>query len=62
MPGMELLAKVIPADNILFASEMLGAIKAIALETGHYYHDTKRYIDALGFRKPFADRDIISLH
>ncbi|WP_183805462.1 amidohydrolase family protein [Mycoplana azooxidifex] len=49
LPGMELLAKVIPTDNILFASEMLGAVKGIDPETGHYYDDTKRYIDALDF-------------
>ncbi len=45
LPGIELLAKVIPVDNILFASEMLGAVKGIDPETGHHYDDTKRYID-----------------
>jgi 4-oxalmesaconate hydratase len=45
LPGIELLAKVIPIDNILFASEMLGAVKGIDPETGQYYDDTKRYID-----------------
>ena len=38
-------AKVIPADNILFASEMVGAVKGIDPRTGHHYDDTKRYID-----------------
>jgi len=47
LPGIELLTKVIPIDNILFASEMLGAVKGIDPETGHYYDDTKRYIDQL---------------
>ena len=28
-PGIDCLAKVIPADNILFASEMVGAVKGI---------------------------------
>lgn len=46
-PGIDLLARVIPIDNILFASEMLGAVKGIDPETGHYFDDTKRYIDAL---------------
>ncbi|WP_429810443.1 amidohydrolase family protein [Ensifer sp. B1-9] len=46
-PGIELMAKVIPVDNILFASEMLGAVKGIDPETGHHYDDTKRYIDQL---------------
>jgi 4-oxalmesaconate hydratase len=45
LPGIELLAKVVPIDNILFASEMLGAVKGIDPETGHYYDDTKRYLD-----------------
>jgi 4-oxalmesaconate hydratase len=38
---------VIPVDNILFASEMLGAVKGVDPETGHTYDDTKRYIDQL---------------
>ena len=48
LPGIELLAKVISPDNILFASEMLGAVKGIDPETGHHYDDTKRYFDQLG--------------
>lgn len=47
LPGIELLMKVIPVDNILFASEMVGAVKSIDPETGHYFDDTKRYIDAI---------------
>jgi 4-oxalmesaconate hydratase len=46
-PGAELLAKVIPVENILFASEMMGAVRGIDPETGHAFDDTKRYIDAL---------------
>ena len=46
-PGIDLLAKVIPVDNILFASEMVGAVRGVDPETGHYYDDTKRYVDAL---------------
>ncbi|MCY1364871.1 hypothetical protein D9M69_516930 [compost metagenome] len=37
---------MIPVDNILFASEMIGAVRGIDPETGHYYDDTKRYIEA----------------
>ena len=48
LPGIELLTKVIPVDNILFASEMLGAVKGIDPQTGQYYDDTKRYIDQVG--------------
>ena len=45
-PGIELLLKVVPVDNILFGSEMVGAVRGIDPETGHYFDDTKRYIDA----------------
>jgi len=45
-PGVDLLTKVIPVDNILFASEMIGAVRGIDPETGHHYDDTKRYIEA----------------
>jgi len=46
-PGIDLLFRVIDVDNILFASEMFGAVRGIDPETGHYFDDTKRYIDAL---------------
>ncbi|MDP2004720.1 MAG: amidohydrolase family protein, partial [Rubrivivax sp.] len=44
-PGVDLLTKVIPVDNILFASEMIGAVRGIDPESGHHYDDTRRYID-----------------
>jgi 4-oxalmesaconate hydratase len=44
-PGIDLLLKVIPAENILFASEIVGAVQGIDPETGHYFDDTRRYID-----------------
>jgi 4-oxalmesaconate hydratase len=47
-PGIELLTRIIPADNILFASEMLGAVKGIDPTTGHNFDDTRRYIDQVG--------------
>ena len=46
LPGIELLTRVIPVENILFASEMVGAVRGIDPETGQYFDDTKRYIDA----------------
>jgi 4-oxalmesaconate hydratase len=49
LPGIELLTKVVPIDNILFASEMVGAVKGIDPETGHDFDDTKRYIDQLSW-------------
>ena len=44
-PGIELLTRVVPIDSILFASEMIGAVKGIDPETGFHFDDTKRYID-----------------
>jgi 4-oxalmesaconate hydratase len=46
-PGIELLLKIVPIDNILFGSEMVGAVRGVDPRTGFYYDDTKRYIDAL---------------
>ena len=46
-PGIGLLFRVIDSDNILFGSEMLGAVRGIDPETGQFFDDTKRYIDAL---------------
>jgi len=46
--GINLLFDVISHDNILFGSEMLGAVRGIDPVTGHYFDDTKRYIDGLG--------------
>jgi 4-oxalmesaconate hydratase len=51
LPGIELLLKVVPLDNILFGSEMVGAVRGIDPETGHYYDDTKRYVDTLPLRE-----------
>jgi 4-oxalmesaconate hydratase len=58
--GIEMLFKVIPVDNIMFASEMLGAVRGIDPTTGRSFDDTKKYIDALTLsesdrRKVFAD-------
>jgi 4-oxalmesaconate hydratase len=45
-PGIDLLVDVIDIDNILFGSEMVGAVRGIDPTTGHYFDDTKRYLDA----------------
>ena len=37
---------MIPVKNVLFASEMIGAVRGIDPTTGHCYDDTKRYIEA----------------
>jgi 4-oxalmesaconate hydratase len=47
-PGVRLLLDVIGPENVLFASEMLGAVRGVDPTTGHYFDDTKRYVDALG--------------
>jgi 4-oxalmesaconate hydratase len=46
-PGIDLLFEVIDVDNVLFASEMVGAVRGLDPQTGHYFDDTKRYVDAL---------------
>jgi 4-oxalmesaconate hydratase len=45
--GIDLLMKIVPTDNILFGSEMVGAVRSIDPETGFYFDDTKRYVDAV---------------
>jgi 4-oxalmesaconate hydratase len=45
LPGIELLTKVMPVDNILFASEMVGAVRGVDPMTGHDFDDTKKYLD-----------------
>jgi len=46
-PGVRLLLEVVGADNVLFASEMIGAVKGVDARSGHYFDDTKRYVDAI---------------
>lgn len=46
--GIDLLHRVIDIDNVLFASEMHGAVRGVDPETGHHWDDTLRYIDNLG--------------
>jgi 4-oxalmesaconate hydratase len=57
LPGQELLVKVIPAENILFASEMIGAVRGVDPETGYPYDDTKRYVEQLQLSP--ADKQMI---
>ena len=51
-PGIDLLFEVIDIENILFGSEMVGAVRGIDPETGNYFDDTKRYVDALTIPEP----------
>jgi len=47
-PGINLLFEVIDVGNLLFGSEMVGAVRGIDPRTGHYFDDTRRYVEALG--------------
>jgi 4-oxalmesaconate hydratase len=45
-PGIKFLTEVVPIDNILFGSEMIGAVRGRDPNTGEYFDDTKRHVDA----------------
>lgn len=51
--GIDMLINVVNIDNIVFGSEMIGAVRGIDQRTGHHYDDTRRYIDAA----PISDTD-----
>jgi len=53
-PGIDMLFNVIDKTNILFASEMIGAVRGIDTETGEYFDDTKIYIQNLGLAEQDA--------
>jgi 4-oxalmesaconate hydratase len=46
-PGINLLFEVIDVDNLLFGSEMVGAVRGIDPQTGFHFDDTRRYVEAL---------------
>lgn len=50
-PGIDLLFNAINPKNILFASEMIGAVRGIDPQSGQYFDDTKKYVEALGLPK-----------
>jgi 4-oxalmesaconate hydratase len=56
LPGIELLFKVVPVENILFGSEMVGAVRGVDPRSGHFYDDTRRYVDALGLSAADSQR------
>lgn len=45
--GLELLLDAVPAKNVLFASEMIGAVRGVDPRTGHRYDDTKFLLDSI---------------
>lgn len=44
--GIDLLVGIVPPKNLLFGSEMIGAVRGIDPTTGHYFDDTRRYVEA----------------
>jgi 4-oxalmesaconate hydratase len=44
--GMQLLIDTVPAKNLLFASEMIGAVRGTDPSTGRRYDDTRSLLDA----------------
>jgi 4-oxalmesaconate hydratase len=56
-PGIDLLFKVIQTRSIMFASEMIGAVRGKDPNTGEYFDDTKRYVDAVQLSE--ADRTMV---
>jgi 4-oxalmesaconate hydratase len=59
--GIDLLHRVIDIDNILFGSELLGAVRGIDPETGFHWDDTKRYVDQLDLSEEDA-RKVLGLN
>ena len=55
-PGVDLLLRVIGADNVIFGSEMMGAVRGCNPQTGAAWDDTKRYIDELHLLPEHARR------
>ncbi len=56
-PGIDLLLDVVPVSQILFGSEMIGAVRGVNPATGRYFDDTKAYIEAADLTD--ADRQAI---
>jgi 4-oxalmesaconate hydratase len=56
--GLELLTDTVPGENLLFASEMIGAVRGIDPETGRNYDDTKYLLDGID-RLTAGDREAI---
>ncbi|MEM6681453.1 MAG: amidohydrolase family protein [Pseudomonadota bacterium] len=45
--GIDCLFDAIDINNLLFGSEMIGAVRGVDPKTGRYFDDTKQYVDAL---------------
>ena len=58
--GIDLMLKVLPSENILFGSEIFGAIKGVDPTTGHYFDDVRRYVDQSEHGTPTIRQQIFS--
>lgn len=56
-PGIDLLLDVVPSSNVLFASEMLGAVRGADPKTGIEWDDTLVYVRQAG--RPADDLEAI---
>ena len=55
-PGIDLLLEVVEPDNVLFGSEMVGAVRGVDPRTGHHFDDTRRYVDAVELEADDRDK------
>ena len=55
--GIDLLTRVIPTRNVLFASEMMGAVRGGDPKTGVAWDDTRQYVDHAGL-SPEQEADV----
>lgn len=56
--GLELLIETVPTRNILYASEMIGAVRGVDPDTNRRYDDTRYLLDSLEL--PDEERDAIA--
>ncbi|KAA9156957.1 amidohydrolase [Amycolatopsis acidicola] len=56
--GLELLTDIVGAGNILFASEMIGAVRSVDPETGRRFDDVKATLDTI----ELADEDRAAIY
>lgn len=55
-PGIDLLFEVVSVDNIIFGSEMIGAVRGVDPETGHHFDDARRYVEARALGEKERDK------
>jgi 4-oxalmesaconate hydratase len=55
-PGMDLLVNTVPPSNVLFASEMIGAVRSKNPDSGRYYDDTRFLLESTALSPQDLDR------